>query len=286
MTGRGWAGLAVVGLTVCGLPRGLAAQYDECRPGASSNEAKTLALFSVPLAFSRGAAPGGPSGVTLGLEAANVPPVDPTTATPTICRPGKGPENTDLLPGIARPRLGLSLPLGLALEASWIPPVRVHGVKANLIGLALAEQVALGEGVIAALRAHATFGSVRAPVTCDRDALGDPASECFQGTLSDDRLSPNILGLDASVGWSMAGGRLHPYLGTGYTRLQPRFQVNFTNQFGSTDRTEVEVNLNRLALFGGAGWQLSDRLAVTGEIYAVPADAVTGRVVIRQALGL
>jgi hypothetical protein len=285
MMGRRWAGVAVIGTLLGVVPGRLAAQYDACRPGASSNEAKTLALFSVPLVFGRGAAPGGPRGVTLGLEAANVPPVDPATATPTICRPGKGPENTDLLPGIARPRLGLSLPHGLLLEASWIPPVRVNGVKANLIGIAIAEQVELAGGVTGALRAHATFGSVHAPVTCDRDALDDPASECFRGSESDDRFSPNIVGLDASVGWSMAGGRLHPYLGTGYSRLQPRFQVNFTNQFGFTDRTEVEVNLNRVALFGGAGWQLSDRLELTGEVYAVPQDAVSGRLVIRQALG-
>jgi hypothetical protein len=275
-----------LGLALVAAPHQLVAQYDACRPGAGSNEAKTLALFSVPLVFGRGAAPGIERGITFGLEAANVPSVDPTTATPTICRPGKGPENTDLLPGIARPRIGIPLPLGLALEASWIPPVRVHGVKANLFGFALARNVGLAHGVTAALRAHATFGSVRAPVTCDQQALGDPASECFHGQVSDDHFSPNIFGFDGSVGWSMAGGRLRPYVGTGYSRLQPRFQVNFTNQFGVTDNTEVEVNLNRVAFFGGAGWQLSEGFAVTGEIYAVPADAVSGRLVVRRTLGI
>jgi len=162
----------------------------------------------------------------------------------------------------------------------------VHGVKANLFGLALARNVGLTKGMTAALRAHATFGSVRAPVTCDRDALRDPASECFHGEVSDDRFSPNIFGLDASVGWSMAGGRLHPYVGTGYSRLQPRFQVNFTNQFGFTDHTEVAVDLDRVAFFGGAGWQLGTGLELTGELYAVPADAVTGRLVVRRALGI
>ncbi|MFL5517596.1 MAG: hypothetical protein ACJ8DJ_15675 [Gemmatimonadales bacterium] len=278
--------LAALGLALLGLPREVVAQYDACHPGSGSNEAKTLALFSVPLSFSPAAAPGRPGGITFGIEAANVPSVDPTTATPTICRPGKGPENTDLLAGIARPRLGVPLPLGLALEASWIPPVRVNGVKANLIGLALARSVALTRTMTAGVRAHATLGEIHAPVTCDHQALGDPASECFHGHVSDDRLSPNIFGLDASLGWTMAAGRLRPYVGSGYSRLQPRFQVNFTNQFGSTDHTEVEVDLNRVALFGGAGWQVTPLLAVTGEIYAVPADAVTARLVIRQTLGI
>jgi len=281
---RGWALLAALGLAACAVPASLAAQY-VCRPGAGSNEAKTLAILSVPVVFSPSAPPGEPSGITFGLEAARVPGVDRATATPTTCRPGKGPENTGVLPALARPRIAVPLPHGLALEASWIPPIRVNGVKADLISLALTESVGHRDGLAAAIRAHATFGSVLAPVTCDRDALDDPTSECFNGSVSDDRFSPNIVGLDLSVGWTMAGGKLRPYLGSGYNRLEPRFQVNFTNQFGDTDRTRVAVNLDRVALFGGAAWQLTDRLALTGEIYAATADAASGRLVIRRTFG-
>ena len=285
MSAPAWVRLMAAGLVAGAVPSGLAAQSGVCRPGGASNEAKTLAILSVPAVFSPGAAPGGPSRGTLGVEAARVPGGDPATATPTICRPGKGPEHTDVLPALARPRVTVPLPHGLALEASWFPPVRVNGVKANLFGVALMESVGNRDGVAATLRAHATFGSVHAPVTCDRDELADPVSECFQGRLSDDRYSPNIMGLDLSLGWAIARGRLRPYLGSGYNRLEPRFQVNFTNQFGDTDRTRVAVNLNRVALFGGAAWQLTDRLAITGEVYAAAADAATGRVVIRQSLG-
>jgi hypothetical protein len=275
---------AALGLLACALGAPLGAQ-SICRPSSSSNEAKTLANFAVPLAFSPATAPEVLAGFTLGVEAAYVPTVDRATATPTICDPGKGPENTDLLFGIARPRIGLPLPLGLALQASWIPPIRVAGVKANLVGLSLAKSFGRPDGFAAAVRAHATLGSIRAPVTCDRVALGDPTSECFRGTLSDDRYAPNIVGVDLSLGWTMAGGRLRPYLGSGYNRLRPRFQVNFTNQFGGVDSTRVEVNLDRAAVFGGAAWQLSDRLAIVGELYVVPADATTGRLVVRRAIG-
>jgi hypothetical protein len=285
MSARTWARLLAFGWVASTVPAGLAAQDGVCRPGASSNEAKTLAILSVPVVFSPGAPPGEPRGVTFGIEATRMPGVDRATATPTICRPGKGPENTGVLPALARPRVGVPLPHGLALEASWIPPVRVNGVKANLFGLALTESVGHRDGLTAAIRAHATFGSVHAPVTCDHDELADPVSECFGGALSDDRYSPNIMGVDLSVGWAMAGGRLRPYVGSGYNRLQPRFQVNFTNQFGTTDRTSVAVNLDRVAVFGGAAWQLTDRLAITGEIYAAAADAATGRLVIRRTFG-
>lgn len=281
---RRFAALGAAGLIVSTVAAPLAAQ-DVCRPSTGSNEARTLAIFSVPLAFGPGVPPGGAAGATIGLEAASVPNVDPVTATPTTCRPGKGPENTDLLPAIARPRIGVPLPLGLGLDASWTPPVRVAGVKANLIALALTRSFGRADGLAFAVRAHATFGSIHAPVTCDREGLADPASECFQGTVSDDRYSPNIMGVDVSVGWAMLGGRLRPYLGSGYNRLQPRFQVNFRNQFGDLDTTRLAVNLNRAVVFGGAAWQLSDHLAVVGEIYAAPADAATGRLVVRRSIG-
>ena len=277
-------GLALV-LLLSGYPVLLAAQYDECRPGRDSHEAQTLGIFSVPLAFSGTSAPGKLTHITLGLEASRVPSVDPVTATPTICRPGKGPENTDALPALARPRIGVPLPLGLALEASWIPPLRVNGVEANLFGFALSRSVGRADGVTAGLRAHATFGTINAPVTCDESAITDPVSECFHGNVSDDRYSPNIMGVELSVGWPMAGGRLRPYVGSGYNHLQPRFRVNFTNQFGQTDTTPVEVNLDRGVIFGGASWKLTRHLDVSGEIYSSLSDATTGRFVIRRTLG-
>jgi len=266
-----------------GWPAAAAAQGD-CFPGPRSNEAKTLAIFAVPLAFSRGSAPSLFNGFQIGLEGAYLPKVDDATATPTICEPGKGPENTDLLFALPRPRIGLPLPFGLALQASWVPPVRVRGVKANLFGVSVEKAFGRLDGLVAAIRAHATFGSVRAPVTCDDAALRDPGSECFRGTRSDDRLSPNILGLDLAVGGPVAGGRLRPYAGLGYNRLQPRFQVNFTNSFGELDDRRIEVDLNRLVLFGGASWQATGRVGITTELYGAPADAVTARVLVRTAV--
>jgi hypothetical protein len=241
-------------------------------------------MASVALAFSRAQAPELLPGLRLGLEAAYVPQIDDATATPTFCRPGKGPENVNLTPVIPRPRLSLPLPLGLALEASWVPPVRVGGLKASLFGVSLGRSFGQIDGVVAALRGHATFGWLRAPITCDDDALEDPASECFEGTRSDDKLSPNIFGADLAVSAPVAAGRLRPYLGAGYTRLQPRFQVDFTNRFGEVDTTRVIVNLDRFAVFGGATWALSYRATLSGEVYATPSDAVTARVVFRSSL--
>lgn len=260
------------------------AQDNVCRPGKTSNEARTMAKFSVPLAFSGSAGPEdrAPWRIHAGLEVSYLPRVDDATATPTICRPDKtGPENTDLLFALPRPRLAVTLPAGFAVEGSWVPPVRVAEAKANLFGVALSRTTGIGRMRVA-LRGHATLGHVEGPITCDDAALQDAASPCYQGTRSNDAFSPNIVGIEARIGWTL-GGRVHPYLGAGFNHLGSRFRVNFTNRFGDVDRTRVAVDLNRGVLFAGATWT-TGRLAIGGEVYSAPADAVTARVLVSLRL--
>ncbi|MGH7702343.1 MAG: hypothetical protein ACREMO_04580 [Gemmatimonadales bacterium] len=259
----------------------------DCFPGKNSNEAKTFAIFSVPLAFSAAGAPSSQPrhGIRAGVAVSTLPNIDERTATPTICRPGKGPENTDLLFAVPQPRLSLGLPGQFEAEASWIPPVRVAGVKANVVSLALGRTVAVASGLLALrARVHATLGVIDAPITCNDAALQDPASECFGGSRSNDAFHPNIFGADLTLGWSPERAPFRPYVGFGYNRLQPRFRVNFTNRRGDTDRRRVEVDLNRLVVFGGASWVFSPRFEASGELYAAPSDAFSARVALRAAL--
>jgi len=267
-------------LMIVGIRAQLAAQA-ACRPPADSHEAAIFGNFAVPLSFGPLAAPepARPGSIRLMLEGSYLPTLDPVTRTSTICRPGKGPENTDLLFAFPRPRVALGLPGGLLLEGSWIPPVRLNGAKADLGAVALGRGFALGRGVTTVgIRAHATFGVVQGPITCDNENIADPTSECYQGTRSDDHYHPGIYGADGSVGWHLAGGRLRPYMGAGINLLRPRFQVHFVNSLGELDSTRVEVNLTRGVAFGGATWETGRGFGLGGEIYTAPADAVTARV--------
>jgi hypothetical protein len=267
-------GIAVIGLLL--LPGSMLAQ-GLCLPPTSSNEAKTMAILSVPVAFSSARAPAlSPRRWSVGLDVATLPRVDDDIARPTFCRPGKGPENTDPIPVVVRPRVAVAV-AGFVIEGSWTPPIRVGGVGANLFGVAVARPVRLAPGVVVGLRAHTVFGGLNAPITCDEDALEDSGSECFRGTLSDDRWNPGVSGIEAVVG---IGTRIRPYAGVGYSWLRPRFQVDFTNSIGERDQRRVEVDLERVALMAGVTAPLAG-VEVTAEGYATVRDAVTARLVVR-----
>lgn len=278
------AGAAIL-FMVCGI-RSVAAQA-LCVPPSGSNEVKLFGAFAVPIAFGPLNAPTvrRAGTVDIGLEGTYLPKLDSATRTASFCRPGKGPEHTDLLFALPRPRIDIGLPGGFLLETSWLPPVRFNGVKSNMASFALSHVTALGmSGATLGVRAHGTFGTIEGPFTCGDDALQDPASECYQGTRSNDRYRPNIFGVETTGGLSLAGGRFRPYAGAGVNWLRPRFQVEFINSLGALDNTRVEANLTRFALFGGASWAAAPGLAISGEIYAQPADAVTPRIAVRYRL--
>jgi hypothetical protein len=246
-----------------------------------------MAIFAVPLAFGGAGVPSASDArLQVGLELSYLPNVDRATATATICQPGKGPEHTDLLFAAPRPRISLRLGSGFSIEGSWVPPIRLNQVEANLFGLAISwDRPLKKDGPALRLRAHGTFGRITAPITCDDSALQDPTSLCYQGTRSDDRFRPNIFGGDAALYWTLSNRSVLPYFGIGYNRLMPRFQVNFTDAQGTTDNRRIEVDLDRMVVYGGLTWMASSRLGFSGEVYSAPSDGVTGRVAIRVGIG-
>ncbi|MDX2192893.1 MAG: hypothetical protein NW201_06035 [Gemmatimonadales bacterium] len=254
-----------------------------CDPGPGSNEARMLAMAALPLTFTGGRAPDPPADgrIALVLESALAPSVDPSVAIPSTCQPGKGPENATPLGVVARPRLAVQFGRGWTLEASWLPPVtRVAGVRTDLWGVALARTVVgpRGRGSLT-LRGHWLFGSARAPITCPDASLTAPGP-CAGGQRSDDRWSPNTLGVDLVAA---GAGRLRPHLGVGVARLRPSLQVDRVTAGGQRDSTLVVASLTRAALFGGVEVPVGG-VRVGAEAYWVPADAATLRTTVTVPL--
>ena len=107
---------------------------DDCFPSDDANESRTFAILSAPLTFS-GA--GGTNRSGIGIELSSIPNVPDEIATPTTCRPGKGPENTDPVDGIARLRVGLAAGelINLARPCHrWVARERWRAARGDRVG--------------------------------------------------------------------------------------------------------------------------------------------------------
>ncbi len=256
----------------------------ECRPPKDAPEAKLLAFFAAPIAFS----PAGhadrmaPWSFRVSLDVTYVPTPPADIRRSSYCH--RKSENTDLSPVFPRPRLAVGLPGGLYLEGSYLPPVTVLDATPSLGSVALGwSRTIRGQpregSTWITLRAHATFGEVSGPITCSADALQTSSANqpCYGTTPSNDRYEPNMVGGEGIVGWS-GSGRLSAYVGSGYTSITPRFQVHFTPQGGTLDDTRVLLDDSRISAFAGGRFQLTGRSAITAELYSVPKDMTTFRV--------
>ena len=258
----------------------------QCRPGPNSNEAKLLAFYSAPIAFSALEAPRRQPAWHLELQAevSPVPTADPSIEHASECYTASSQQHSRLTRMFARPRLLLTLPLGLAIEASYIPPIQVGDAHPNLGSAAISETVPVeGFGPFGSsalmIRAHGTFGHVSGPITCAQSSLQqtDPEAGCYGTRPSDDTFKPNMFGLEGVYGATTRSGRFDLFVGSGFTWLRPRFEVGFTNLDGVTDNTQIEVDLTRVSVLGGATVHLPAFFALTAEVYSVPKDVTTWR---------
>lgn len=241
-----------------------------------------LAFFAAPIAFS----PAGnvarlaPGEVRLGFDLTWVPTPSEEIRRPEKCYTDAKTENTNLSDFFPRPRLTVGLGGGLALEATYLPPITVMDATPNLFQVALGYNRALGTGGMSLLlRGHATIGEVKGPITCSPEAIqtSNPTGTCYATAPSEDTYKPNMVGFEGALGFG-GNSKLKTYIGAGFTALRPRFHVGFTDFVGNVDTTRVIVDLTRISAFAGAAWSLSPKLALTAEVYSQPEDVTTVRV--------
>jgi hypothetical protein len=258
------------------------AQSNVCHPDDDQREAKLLAFYTGPLTFSPGGnvTALGRGQLRLGFEATYVPEPSDEISRPERCYASSKSEDTRLSPVFPRPRLALGLGSGWVIEGSYLPPVTVFDATPNLASFAISRIVSIGEAGLL-LRAHATFGKVEGAITCSEDAiqLVNTAEPCYGSQKSNDTYKPTMVGGEAAITFVL-GSRTTGYAGGGYTSLRPRFQVGFRDGRPGVayDSTRIEVDLNRVSLFGGVLYQVSPLIGLTAELYSVPEDVTTFRI--------
>ena len=259
----------------------------QCRVKTGSNEGRLLAFYTAPIVFSMATAPQvmAPGSIRIGAEGEYIPKPNRAIEQTGACFTQKS-EKTSLSPVFGRPRITVGVPLGFALEAAYLPPVTIARAKPNLFsfGISHARHLALGpvsNGTTLMLRLHGTFGNVKGAITCPRSSLQQsaPLSPCYGTNPSKDTFHPDMFGGEIAAGFAPGTGGVSFYAGAGANRIDPHFQVGFTDLNGNVDATQVELEkpVVRAAVFGGVTAVLRRILDVGAQIYSVPSDATLFR---------
>ena len=259
----------------------------QCKVRIGSNEGKLLAFYTAPIVFSMAGAPEvlEPGSFRIGGEGEYIPKPDPAIEQTGACFTQKS-EHTSLSPVFGRPRITIGGPFGFALEAAYLPPVTIARATPNLFSFAVsqAHHYAVGpaRGTTLMLRIHGTFGNVKGAITCPRSQLQTTSSTspCYGTNPSKDTFHPDMFGGDVAAGFAPGDRGFSFYAGAGANRIDPHFQVGFTNLNNSVDMTQVELEnaVVRAAVFGGVTAVFRRIFDLGAQVYSVPTDATLFRV--------
>jgi len=280
-----------------GTPSRAVSQARELRSyGSGAPEAKLMLYYSSTVAFSPIGVPfgamrpsttafvTGPSSPRLeaAVELSYLPPLSTSQRTPSSDKP----EATNLAPLFARPRVAARLPGGLALELSWIPPVRLFDVKANLFAGAVSRSFDVAWRVRIIPRASFLTGRVEGPITCNRETARDRgvalatyfAFVCYSNN-SRDYFEPRHVSGELLVARSSMNGNWEPYATAGARAERTRFDVGVIRRDGTRDPDEPVLEVKTTRAYGtvGTSWLGLRRTRLAAELYYAPGSTLTAR---------
>jgi hypothetical protein len=195
------------------------------------------------------------------------------------------PEATNLAPMLLRPRVSLVLPGALHAQASWVPPVRVFDVEANLFSVAVTRALE-PRGITIAPRLLATWGKVRGSITCFEDLREGTQnefvyySEICNSRTSDDHFKPRHLAAEVLVSRGMPRLPFLPYAGIGVLREKTIFDIGVLRSDGSRDLDHPILELRATRAYGFLGGTVNAWRSTrfTGELFYSPGSLFTARV--------
>lgn len=295
---RGASGPIIVCLAIAalGAPSRAASQSRELRSyGSGAPEAKLMLYYSSAVAFSPIGVPFGtlrPSAMAVAtrrtsrrVEAAVELSYLPRLSIAQRTAGSDKPESTNLAPLFARPRLGAKLPGGLGLELSWIPPVRVFDVKANLFAGAVSRSFDVASRVRIIPRASFLTGRVEGPITCNRESSTDRAAlatyyefVCYSNN-SRDFFEPRHVSGELLVARRSMSGHWEPYAAAGARAERTRFDVGVIRRDGTRDTDEPVLQVRTTRAYGtvGTSWLGLRRTRLAAELYYAPGSTLTAR---------
>ena len=255
----------------------------------SDPEGRLLAFYSAAMSFSpAGIAPDG-SRLSFTLEVSHVPYLSEAQRRPSIDKP----ESTNLAPFFPRPRVEARFG-SWTVEGSWIPPMRVFDVEANLLSAAvMAPALRLGTFEINP-RIWGTIGKVSGAMTCAASEMVGHGIDLelyyntvCHGNESDDWFQPRTLGGEAVASHALGNSsKMYVLLGARFDRTKFDIGVLTADDERDPDHPILELRDFRPQGAVGASWRFHPNVVAGTELFYAPGSLftvrVSGRWILRQ----
>ena len=269
-------------ILVVGLCRTVAAQARQQQyHDFNDPEGRLMAFYAAALAVSAvgPARAERPWSVRAGLELSHIPRLSREQRTAGFDKP----ESSNLSPVLPRPRLAISTPQGVRIEASWLPPIRVFDARANLYSLAVSRAMRVRGAIALTPRVVVARGRARGAITCNDDLRrGTPSEQVYYGAVchvreSDDHFEPRQLSAEVIVSRPTTS-RLAPFATLGLRRDDTRFDIGVIRSDGRRDPDHPVLLMRATRPFLAAGVTVRGRVETGAEVYYAPGSLLTLRV--------
>lgn len=213
-----------------------------------------------------------PGSIEVGAELDWIPQL--SSAQQRVGFNGTKEEDLNKAPIFGRPRVTIGLPWRFALTLSYVPPIRIFGVKPNLFAFALERPLYERDSWIIGMRMYGQIGDVEGAITCPGDVVNFPpgSPENFFGCekKSADRLSQHSAGLELSGSYRIERLRgLTPYIAIAGNFLDTQVRVN-SQTFGILDRTRLEAETWTFSASAGVTYPLTNKLMLSVGMFYSP----------------
>jgi len=247
----------------------------------SDPEGRLLAFYSAAMSFSPAGFAPDESRLSFTLEVSHVPYLNEAQRRPSIDKP----ESTNLAPFFPRPRVAARFGKW-TVEGSWIPPMQVFDVTANLLSAAVVMPSARLGSLDIAPRVWGTIGKVQGAMTCSTDTMVGHGSdlELYYATVchsreSEDWFEPRVLAGEAVASFALgsSGSRMYATVGARFDRT--KFDIGVLTFDGQRDADHPILELETFRPQGaiGASWRATRSLATGAELFYAPGSLLTVR---------
>ena len=197
---------------------------------------------------------------------------------------GTKAEDLNKSPVFGRLRVGLALPLGMAAELAYTPPLEVDGAKArNLIAASIGGRLWSQGPWSFGSRLFGQTGSVRGDFTCAAE-LANVTDRTINPygcqAPSNDQVDLRYVGADLTLAWRTGAWQLHA--GGGAVKTNFRVQVDALTD-GVRDRSVLTSTGNLGYLAAGVRWAIAPQWSVASELLHVPLDVRRAPVYARES---